>query len=96
MLLRQTVDNIDDELIQKLAERMNISKKIGLYKKENNITILQIRRWKKTLKNQLKNGLSLGLDDEFVKLLYQLIHDESIKIQSEEKNSKSIKKNKVA
>jgi chorismate mutase len=80
--LRNSIDAIDDELIQLFAKRLGYSKKIGKYKHENNITILQIRRWKKTLKNQLKNGAALGLNESFIKAIYQLIHDESISAQS--------------
>lgn len=81
-LLRDHIDSIDDELIQLLAKRMGFSKQIGKYKQENNVTILQIRRWKKTLKNQIKNGAVLGLNEQFVRAIYQILHDESISVQS--------------
>lgn len=81
-LLRNSIDDIDDELIQLLAKRMGLSKQIGKYKHENNVTILQIRRWKNTLKTQLKNGVALGLHEDFIKAIYQLVHDESISVQS--------------
>ena len=87
--LRNSIDAIDDELVQLLAKRVGYSKKIGNYKQENNITILQIRRWKKTLKNQLKNGAALGVDEKFVRAIYQLIHDESISVQSQSQQVKS-------
>jgi chorismate mutase len=82
-LLRNHIDAIDDELIQLFAKRNQYSKKIGKYKQDHNVTILQIRRWKKTLKNQVKNGAALGLREDFIKALYQIIHDESISVQSE-------------
>lgn len=88
-LLRNQIDLIDDELIQLLAKRMGFSKQIGKYKHDNNVTILQIRRWKKTLKNQLKNGTALGLNEAFVKAIYQIMHDESISVQSEWNELKS-------
>src|SRR5450432_494476 len=42
--LRQQINHIDDELMQLLGQRMKIADKIGTYKKENNITILQTNR----------------------------------------------------
>src|SRR5882762_2767211 len=39
--LRQQINHLDDELMQILGERMKTSEKIGQYKKDNNITILQ-------------------------------------------------------
>lgn len=87
--LRNHIDAIDDELIQLFAKRTAFSKKIGKYKQDHNVTILQIRRWKKTLKNQIKNGTALGLNEDFVRAIYQLIHDESISVQSQWENSKS-------
>lgn len=88
-LLRNSIDTIDDELIQLFAKRLGFSEQIGKYKQENNVTILQIRRWKKTLKNQIKNGTALGLNENFVKAIYQLIHDESISVQSQWQSNKT-------
>lgn len=88
-LLRNNIDIIDDELIQLFAKRLGLSEQIGKYKQEHNVTILQIKRWKKTLKNQIKNGSALGLNEEFIKAIYQLIHDESISAQSQYKTAKS-------
>jgi chorismate mutase len=76
-------------LYQLFAKRLGFSEQIGKYKQENNVTILQIKRWKETLKNQIKNGAALGLNEEFVKAIYQLIHDESISVQSQYKSAKA-------
>jgi chorismate mutase len=43
--LRTMIDELDEEIIQKMASRMKIAEKIGEYKKENNVTILQVKRW---------------------------------------------------
>ena len=47
--LRQQINHLDDELMQILSQRMKIAEQIGLYKKENNITILQTTRWNEIL-----------------------------------------------
>ncbi len=84
--LREEIDGLDDELVDLLARRMVIAKKIGKYKKDNHVTILQIRRWKKILQTQTKHGKMVGFDPEFIKQLFNLIHDESIKVQTEVMN----------
>jgi chorismate mutase len=80
--LREEIDFLDNELIDLLARRMAVSKKIGAFKKSNNVTILQIRRWKKILQTQTKHGKIVGFDNEFIRSLFNLIHDESIKVQT--------------
>jgi chorismate mutase len=81
-LLREQIDALDTEVVSLLARRMALSKKIGKYKKDNNVTILQIRRWKKILQSQTKHGALVGFDEEFIHALFTLIHDESIKAQT--------------
>lgn len=79
--LRQQINNLDDELIQLLAQRMRIADKIGLYKKENNITILQTARWNEIIERALKKGESLGLSREFITKYFDAVHMESINHQ---------------
>jgi chorismate mutase len=81
--IRSKIDRIDDELLLMLAERMKASKEIGAFKKEHNISILQIKRWRKIIRKALKDGNNEGLQSDFIKAIYQLIHEESIRIQSE-------------
>jgi len=88
--LRNQIDNLDSELLNLLSRRMTISKKIGAYKEENNVTILQIRRWKKILKTQKENGFLAGLSQEFIQTIFDNIHDESIRVQNEVMNKSGI------
>lgn len=84
--LRSIIQKLDNELLELLAKRMAISTQIGEYKRDNNVTILQVAHWKKLIDSSLANALSLGMPNEFVKGLYQLIHDESIRRQTEVMN----------
>ncbi|HET6245501.1 MAG: bifunctional 3-deoxy-7-phosphoheptulonate synthase/chorismate mutase type II [Bacteroidetes bacterium] len=88
--LRSQIDNVDEEILLAMAERMIIVKEIGEYKKENSVTILQIKRWNKILKNQLKTAEKTGLSKEFIKDLYLLVHNESIRMQTEIMNRKEM------
>ena len=81
-ILRDQIDQLDDEIMQKLASRMKISEKIGQYKKENNVTILQVRRWEEIINTRIALGRAMGLSEEFTNDLLKLIHQESIQVQT--------------
>jgi len=80
--LRDQIDKLDDKIINLLEERMGVSEKIGAYKKENNITILQTKRWDDMLKTRLQLGNRKGLSEEFIIKLFRSIHQESINHQT--------------
>lgn len=86
--LRSEIDKIDAELIQILSRRMEMVDEIGLHKKENNITILQLKRWRTIVRERLKMGVSNGLDKDFVLKLLEIIHKESIGRQTKIYNTK--------
>jgi chorismate mutase len=85
--LRNEIDKIDDLVIQKIAERMQIAEKIGQYKKDNNITILQVGRWDEILQKRTTYGKALKLSGEFTEKLLELVHNESIRRQTEVMNA---------
>lgn len=88
--LRDQIDSIDKELIETLSARMKIVEEIGEYKKNNNVTTLQLNRWDALLKDRVIKGQSVSLNEEFVVELYRTIHKESIKRQSEIMNSDKV------
>jgi chorismate mutase len=85
-ILREQIDQLDDEIMQKLSARMKISEKIGQYKKENNVTILQVNRWEEIIKTRIALCRAMGLNDEFTSDLLKLIHHESIQVQTKVMN----------
>lgn len=85
--LRQQIDQIDDQIIQKMAERMQIVHKIGEYKRDNNVTILQIHRWDEIIHKRNAFAQALGLDSTFTSKLLAIIHNESIRKQTEIMNT---------
>lgn len=80
--LRARIDRLDDELLEILADRMKVAEKIGQYKKQNNITILQAGRWEEILKKVFQKGEAHGLDNEFVEKIFKSIHQASIDVQT--------------
>jgi chorismate mutase len=85
--LREQINHVDDELITLLSQRMKIADKIGAYKRENNITILQTNRWNDILEKAFKKGDKLGLSQEFITKYFDAVHLESINHQNKIMNS---------
>jgi chorismate mutase len=80
--LRQQINHLDDELMQLLGQRMKIADKIGEYKRDNSVTILQTNRWNEILQRAYRKGENLGLSKEFVTRYLDAVHMESINHQN--------------
>ncbi len=79
--LRDQVDSLDYQIIDLIASRMRISERMGEYKYRKNVTVLQLERWLEILKTRTEQGLSVGLNKEFVEQFIKVIHEESIRCQ---------------
>lgn len=79
--LRSDIDHIDSELLELLAKRMEISKKIGEYKKAHNMMVVQLGRHDSIMKDRTDTGERLGLPKMFVGRIMSAIHEESVKRQ---------------
>jgi chorismate mutase len=82
-LLRNRIDAIDTELLETLSSRMEIVRLIGQYKKDNNVTALQIGRFAELMEKRMKLGESLNLDRNFVLQIFQHIHEDSVRMQTD-------------
>lgn len=82
-LLRDEMDEIDQKLLDLLSSRMETSKQIGELKTENNLPFYQYDRWSEIIKHCITHAEELGLNEDFVMKLFNLIHLESIDIQGE-------------
>jgi len=75
---RQEINLIDDELINLLSNRMKVAREIGSYKKKNNMTILQQKRWNEIIEKSKKQAAKSGLSENFILNFIKAIHNESI------------------
>lgn len=85
--IRSKIDNIDNELLNVLSNRMRLVQEIAALKKEGAVSIFQIARWTALVKKALLQADEIGLHRDFVKNILIQIHDESIRIQSDIMNN---------
>lgn len=90
--LRHHIDEIDEQIIQLIAKRMDIAREIGQHKKDNNIAILQMSRWQDVLEKRMGYAQSKGLSKKFATHYLQEIHNESIRQQTAIMNQMEIEK----
>jgi chorismate mutase len=82
-VLRNRIDAMDRELLEVLSSRMDIVREIGKYKKEHNVTALQINRWSQLMEDRVNLAQKLNLNKTFTQILFQLIHEDSVRMQTE-------------
>ena len=78
---RQKIATLDDRMFEILSARMKLSEEVGIFKRQNNITILQEEHWKKLIESRLAKADEYFLTQVFVKNLMDNIHQESIRHQ---------------
>jgi chorismate mutase len=80
--LRGVIDRLDDEILKLLSRRMEAAEGIGRIKRENNVMILQVSRWNQVVERVLARSEELGLSPDFLKIILEAIHIESINKQN--------------
>ncbi len=81
--LRKQIDEIDTDLVELLAKRMQISREIGKYKKEHRMPVLQMGRHDEIMQTRCNAAKEMEMDPEFMKTVLQAIHEESVRQQIE-------------
>ena len=80
--LRGVIDRLDDEILNLISKRMEAAEGIGKIKRENNVMILQSSRWNQVVERVLARSEELGLSRDFLNILLEAIHIESINKQN--------------
>ncbi len=80
--LREEIDHIDQELIEIIWRRNEVAARIGEFKKENNVPVLQVQRWKDLLDDRVKKAAGLGLNRNIIEDIYNRLHYHSLEVQS--------------
>ena len=80
-VLGRQIDEIDNALIELLAKRMRISREIGTFKREHKMTVVQTGRYTEILDKRGAQGVLCGMAPEFMKTVFEAIHEESVRQQ---------------
>ncbi len=78
---RMQIDQLDAELLEILARRMEVSREIGDYKRQHGIPVVQTERYENVLLSRIASAADLGMSREFIEKLFASIHEESIQNQ---------------
>lgn len=81
--LRKQIDELDNQLMDLLTKRMRVCREIGQYKKEHNMTVLQTSRYNEILDKRGAQGSLCGMDPNFIKSVFEAVHEESVRQQIE-------------
>ena len=81
--LRTRIDYIDEDIIKEFGARMDVSKKIGAYKRDHNVAILQTARWDEVMAGMKEKARGYGLSEKFIEDVFNAVHEESVRIQNE-------------
>ena len=79
--LRHQIDEIDNSLIELLSKRMRISREIGQYKRDHDMTVVQTGRYTEILYKRGAQGVLCGMSSDFIKDMFESIHEESVRQQ---------------
>ena len=79
--LRAEIDELDDQLWETIARRMEVSERIGEWKKEHGVQALQPQRYAEIIAQRKEWAEQKGLSEELVQNLFDAIHQESLKKQ---------------
>jgi chorismate mutase len=82
--LRCKIDELDSAIIHLLSKRMDVVRDMAQIKKDCRMTVLQLTRWNNIIQTRTAEGEEKGLSREFLRNLLDIIHKESIEIQSKE------------
>ncbi len=77
--LRNKLDEVDSKLISLFKKRLEISKKIGKYKKENDIEILDLNREEKVIKKFLSSAQKE--EKKYIEIFLHFLMDTSKEVQ---------------
>lgn len=81
--LRKQIDEMDNQLMDLLTRRMRVSREIAGYKREHNMGVVQTGRYNEILDKRGAQGTLCGMDADFIKKVYEAIHEESVRQQME-------------
>jgi chorismate mutase len=81
--LRIKIDEIDSQLIEALASRMDIVREIGRLKRETGAPAKDDARWDQVLRNAKEKAAAKGVPNALVDDIYTAIHRAALEIETD-------------
>lgn len=78
---RKEIDAIDEQLLSLLKKRLNIAEKIGMYKKEKNIDVLDKSREHEIIEKLSNKAKEHDLPEALLKEIWQLLFEEAYRVE---------------
>jgi len=82
--LRRKIDEIDEQILRFLKERVEVSRSIGKTKREQGIPVRDYEREDELYTNVMRRASKLGLNPQEVKAVYREIIAMAIRAQESE------------
>ncbi len=82
---RNQIDTIDTAIIELLAQRFEVVKLVGEYKKSQDLPALQPNRWKEVLKSREEKAKIYGIHPDFIDDIWNRIHEYALELEEIEK-----------
>jgi chorismate mutase len=86
--LRGKIDHADRALLKALGGRMKTVLQIAEFKRKQGLPLVQKGRWKELIRARLQVAEELGLDRDFTKAMFDLIHREALRLQRRKRKKK--------
>lgn len=80
---RCQIDVADSEILEAISKRVEICKKIGYFKRQHGIPMMQPDRVAAVLEKVTRKGVLCGLSRPFVEKLYHIIHEEVFSLEDD-------------
>jgi len=80
--LRKIIDEIDGLIVNLLAKRMKVVKKVGLFKKRHNLPPLDPSRWQQVVETRKAMAQQLGLKPELVGAIWEIFHQYALELEA--------------
>lgn len=78
---RNNIDQIDTQIIELLAKRFEVVKKVWEYKKKNNLPPLQLERWQQVLFSKKELAKQYWINPDFIEKIWNEIHDYALYLE---------------
>ncbi len=80
--LRAEIDQLDEQLWEIIAQRVDVAREIGEWKRAHGEQIVQAERWQQVIEHCLTQGKQYGLSEELIREVMEALHKESVRVES--------------